>query len=480
MMHPTLKIEHITATARQNGAELTPCHIFGIFLYDKSLSQGRNFWILADETCSRGVEIRILSDISNYPCPKPGDVVRIHRLNFDKNKGFPIVFSAKDVVVWRSFRNDPVPIHSSEKPTITDEDLTRRDELERFYLSKITSINKILNLEVNARTDLLDVSGRIENKSNDSYCNLIITLNDGSGIIDVRVFKKQNDEEDKVHYLRASELNKGDYMIVHNAKYSSRACLLDLSANLRYCRWLRKVEILSHLGRELTHNLTSKENHNPLDDDDDKTETNNNTSQTTNPVDVQQSQPRRSKRLQARQEANGSQSSLGTPSPKKPAVGEPLPEFTAISNIEKTSGYRFYDLAGQVRGQPNEAPTFQNWCFQLYDGSKPVPPSFYSDNLLEPLEDCVTILVYSKQKPEDTSEHIDKVKCLKEGDFVYIKNIRATWTYGKLRLDLSANLQHGKSISIVNKNSRLGGRLVELCAFPQVEELTEQPSEESF
>lgn len=479
MVVPTLKLEHII-----HEPAFASCHIFGLFLYHDTFHT-TNYWILIDETNSRGVKIKLAGDLSNYPKPKPGDVIRIHRLLLDKATKMPYIVHPRNVIVWTSFKKEPTVITVANSPTIGDEDNVRRAELERFFISTITPIARLSNPGI-LPTNHFNVAGRVEKISKDDYSNIILRINDGYNEIDLRVFPKRNDIEDGSHYESASKLQIGDLILVTNVKLLPRI-LLDLSANLKSGKWLRVVENESNLGRELNEKLKplmdAEQNGSKKVKAVERTiEPNNNSSQ----------EPRRSKRLQSMKtsssQSSGASSSLGSPSPKKvpiidtssKIVNSNIPIYTKIASLKPDNYSHYYDIAGQVRGLPQEAPSFKNWLIQLYDGSTPCPQSYWTDLLKEPQENCVSILVYSKQKETDTSQHVDKVMRLKEGDFIYIKNIKSSWNEGKLRLELSANLLHGKSIEVIDKDTPFGIHLIEQCTFPQVEELTEEPSQDSI
>lgn len=462
MAVPILKLSQLSQAAESSSL----CNIFGIFR-----NQEANYWNLIDESSSSVTKIKLCGNIKRYPTPIHGDIIRIHRLSFDNISKIPIIFDPRNVLIWTSFEGSPrPPITVAKNPTIETADEDRRYALEKYFLTLLTPIHRLTKNQ--SSETYFSVAGRVDEVTKDEYSHINLMINDGTDRINLRVFKKENIMEVETHFETASNLQIGDFIVASSTKLIRGK--LDLSANLLYGRYLRGIDRNSILGKELCRKLGINEtqpNFNMIDN-----EQNNNSS-----LESTSSQPRRSKRIRDKNGSSITPTRSITPSPKKVAHDVVIQEHIKVRDIPQFNNYhRYYNLAGQVRGQPNETPTFQNWVFQLHDGSVPVPQSFHADLVNEPVENCVTILVYSKQKPTDTGAHIEQTKQLCEGDLVYIKNLRTSWINNKLKLEMNANLTHGKSIEKLKKDSPLGIQLIEQCSFPQVEELTEDPSQESI
>ena len=110
---------------------------------------------------------------------------------------------------------------------------------------------------------------------------------------------------------------------------------------------------------------------------------------------------------------------------------------------------------------------------QIYDGSKHNLSSFYSSEVDRVMPDCVLVKVYSKQKESDTDEHIAKASRLEEGELIMIKNVKTSFRGGKLKLELSANKSHDKSLNVIDKNSLFGRKLLDIIENPIVDGLDE-------
>lgn len=451
---PTLKLDDVHLISQGLILDVTLCNVFGIFK-EESTTRHSHFWVLKDETRVNGVRIKLCGDISNYPKAKTGDIIRIHRLSFDRNTKDPIVSHARNVVLWHSHQYEPTPITIANTPTICDDDIERRRTLEDLFCSMVHKISELTSKH--KEMVYCDVAGRLDEKSLDSYGNMILKICDGTGEIDVRVFPKRFPLESEIHHKVAVELKLKEYIIVTNVKYDHR--YLNLSANTTCGKSIRSVERSSILGVLLSESLV------PIEE---ITENGSQSAQGAGPT------LRRSPRLLAQQQSPTINPINNNNNDRAEAV-DPLSEYTKIAGIkkEREGFYNFYDIAGQVRSTPNETKLYSNWVFQLYDGSTPNFTSFYSDEVKEPVQDCFTILVYSNQKPGDTDAHINSVKSLHEGDLVAVKNVKASWKEGKLKLEMNANLKNGKSINVIEKDSQLGISLLEVVTNPIVEELLE-------
>lgn len=417
------------------------------------------YWHLADDSCL-DIKIKLCGPLDNYPIPIPGDIVRIHRLTFDRNTKDPVILSGKNVVIWRGFKENPTPITKANNPTLTENDTKRRKELEIYHESLVSTVDLIKLVK------FYTVAGQIENISEDQYTNTLLKFRDGTGSLTLRVFPKRNENEDNTHYETASRLVIGDFIIATAASLDkSKPDLLNLSANTKYGRYLCKVEPNSYLGRKLTLAIEAATVENIVPSSTSHTEQPTNQAQK-RPIGPLSESPlpvRRSPRLNARVSSVHSSRLLASVLCDEDSQ---IPKYTQVRDIPVKKAYEFYDLAGQVRGTPNETLQFNNWVFQLFDGSKLEHGSFYDDEVREREPCCAVILVFSKQRETDTEQHIEAVKKLKPGDFVHIKNAKASWKEGKLKLEMSANLAHGKSITVIDKTSRFGEMLDDIVSNP--------------
>lgn len=446
----TLPLDEVRLSATDSSIKY--CHTYGVFL-----EENKKVWKLADETCVRGIEITLNGKLDTYPKPLPGDIVRIHRLTCDISRQ-PTIPLPINVVLWRSFLFEPVAITTAKQPTLTEEDTHRRRILETFYCSTLDKLATTLE-----HGNFYNVCGRVENIGT-SFDNILLELNDGTGKSWVRVFKPIVPIETNLHFETASKLKTGDLVVVTNVKCYSHAktTTLDLSSNLNKGKSIRVVESNSILGTKLKESLNIEKEPNGIESDIAQQSARN----TQKRQNSQESQPlRRSARL------NNNTPNQSQEQPSNADEEEEIPKYTMISDIkrEDNSFYNFYNIAGQVHGKPI-LNKYGHWVLQLCDGSR-LNFSCYDDQMLEQkIPNCATIIVYSKQKPFDTDEHVEKVKKLEEGQLVFIKNIKASWRDDKLRLELNANLQHGKSINLINVTSRFGIMLLNIVTRPPNEE----------
>lgn len=154
----------------------------------------------------------------------------------------------------------------------------------------------------------------------------------------------------------------------------------------------------------------------------------------------------------------------------------PLTKRTPFDQIiPKPMPYCFYDIVGQVRAAPHVTSKYNNCVLQIYDGSLHKHQNFYALEVERVMPNCVLLYIYSKQKEEDTDEHIEKSKKMVEGDLIYVRNVKASFRDGKLKLELSANKVHGKSINVIDKNSDTGKALLNIVENPLVEGIDEIP-----
>lgn len=472
MSPQTLDLEEVSILSRSDSPEKCLFHLFGVFFREEK-TQTITYWWLHDASHIGGLRIKLCGSLDQYPKPKPGDIVRIHRSSIDRNTRLPIILSPKNIIVWPSFKHKPVHLTIAKNPTITDEDEIKRRRLEQYFCSTLHKIEEVKAQRV-PRGQFVNIAGRVDDIGKDPYGHLLLVVNDGSGTITVRVFAKRNPYDSNAHYEVASELKSGDFIVAISTKIDNQGVKLQLSANTQWGRSLRVVEKASMLGVTLDEALSGQDLPQV-----NVTEVNNEPQLISSQGSGFSDAPiRRSPRIRELKERQTNQSSPSpptssqattTPQPELP----PLPSYTNISDlrIQRDGFFEFHDIAGQVRGEPNETKLYKNWVFQLYDGSSHRFASYYIDEVREPIKDCVTVLVYSKQKETDTDRHIECVKKLQEGDLVIMKNVKVSWRNGKIKLEMNANLVNGKSIEVIDKNSRFGKALLDIVTNPDVEEL---------
>lgn len=465
MSHKTLEQIRVLVNTLNENRKWEPCHLFAFFLHSER-DANTYYWVLGDETLMGGYKIKMAPQIEDLPEAKPGDIIRIHRLSFDSVVKAPLAYH-KNVVVWPSFRQETKPVTKAARPTITADDEQRRRKLEALYCSRIFQINDLKNHHNSG--NLLQTAGQIVKKEKDLFGHLLLTLYDGTATITARVFHRSEDSryfnETNDHFDYASLQNVGNFIFINNVKLDKRNDYLNVSANSAYGKCLREVEKVSILGSRITHSI---EEHVTV-------------------IEPQSKEPpasaapplRRSPRFQTGtiEEPIDILGSSQSQSQESQCETKPIiyPDYTKLKDIKRTfNGYEFYDIVGQVRSKPTLTRSFNNWVLQLYDGSKIDYTSFYIEEVHEPVQDCVVVLFYSKQKPTDTEKHIETVRKLHDGDLIMIKNVKASWKNDRLKLDLSANLEHGKSIEMIDKEGDFGRKLMEIVTNPIVEELLVQ------
>lgn len=479
MSPPVLNLNEVKALTHTCSPEFTRCHVYGLMLREVKV-RSQTYWVLSDETSSMGLQLRLQGQLDNYPRARPGDTVRIHRLSI---KQVPEISHPSTVVIWPAGKYKPVPTHTSVKPTISKEDDERRRQLELLFHSKLTNLK-----DLQCGSYYFAVAGRVKSINKDQFQNLELEFTNGSEDRVLRIFKKNKDDEDSSHYEVAQALQPGDLIYATNVKVDTNSKKLNLSANLEYGRWLRTVEPESVLGVKLAEHCPAPPKRSSTDGNDSSTslDTLNNNQQSKRmrvyPIITRSQSKRNQDSPQDRCESTVSSGSQ-IPEPHFELIEPPktiIPKFTKFADIAKKSnsdGYEFYDIVGEVRGYPHETSNFGNWVFQLYDGSKHNHISHHITEFEEPEDKCLVVIVYSKQKENDTDQHIDQARKLKPGDLVYIRNIKATWVQDRLKLELSANLSHNKSIEVIDRDSDFGQVLTNIVSFPEGSETHRDSSE---
>lgn len=516
------QIKVIAENRTNDNDDIKLCHTYGIFI--KKYIQGNDtYWNLIDTympVINQGLNIKLSGNLDQYPLVKPGDIVRIHRLTFDELKKCPKIPTGLNVLAWRVHQRNPIAIHTSRKPTKSPNDEPMRMKLEILYSNLRT---KIVELNNERTGGFFTVAGQLKAKCADKYGHLICKINDASGDCDLKVFAKNDLKESADHFEAAASIKEGEYLIATMVKFATKSPVLTLhlSANLENGKSIMKVDKDSILGLALTAKFDEAKGlspRKPLANHDDNNEASQEqqVSQDSSDVGSQaQSQPRlrRSPRLNpetttdasSQSDASQTSSTIQTTSPirqnppvhssspthQSPTIAVPssLPSQDQNNNVhqykskkladlpKKPDGkFEFYNLAGQVRGQPQECRQFKNWFFQLYDGSRPITYQDYNLKRIDnPVEDCTTIIVYTPQKNDDINDHIDRVKTLKDGDLVYIHNVKAKWREGyKLSLEINPNSAHGKRIEVIDKSSSFGRQLIESLTPLDAEELYDE------
>jgi hypothetical protein len=432
-------------------------HVYGIFRKETTFRSGFH-WFIYDE--NKEIQIRPAGNYTDYPRPKPGDIIRIHRLRVNSSLKIAEIPMARNVVIWPAFQHEPKPISVARNPTLDENDKTRRRILEAYFCTRIAKLNDIAS---NRQNDVFydAVAGRFESVSVDAYGHLEIMFTDGTASMVLRVFCKFKELEDDTHFKIASELKKGQYFVATNVKYDAYK-RLNLSANLMHGRSIRPVEQSSILGMKLTESLGAIDQ---------------GSSQVTATSNGTQSQPRRSPRLlHQNQDENcpnsQSQAQIDDPAGTTSQIVENFPKFTQFSDIQrKEYGYDFYDLVGQVRDKPRLTSTFGNCLLQIFDGSLHEFTNYFAPDVEHPLDGCLILLVYSKQKESDTNEHFEKAMSLQEGDIIHVTNVKVSFVQGKIKPELSANKSHNKSINKIGKRTPFGRKILNMAETPQVAEL---------
>lgn len=480
--HPTLTLEQVSVLVTNPNPRHNLFHTFGLFKQELSLTGG-TFWGLYDEFKNE-LHIELTGSITDYPRPKPADIIRIHRLKVDTVKRVARVTHPRNVIVWPAFQYNPTPITIARSPTICVDDINRRRTLESYFTTKITRIKEIIANRATCGI-YYNVAGRVNNSVLDSYGHREIDFTDGTGKFVIRVFAKKQDNEDDRHFIEAEKLRIGDLFVATNVKIDKTRTKVDLSANLYYGRSLRSVESTSILGQSIREMIGPDGDLNHHDDQpctSSQTQNNSSTPEVT--------RLRRSSRLNDgnSHDCNHNESNVDLEEQNLALVesyssshstGEPaedIPPYTKFSEFQKEEDgkFQFYDVAGQVRGEAHETSLFNNYVFQLYDGSKHNHSNHHLYEIKDFNEGCLIIYVYSKQKDSDTNEHFEKAKSLKEGDLVFIRNLKVTFKQGKIKLEMSANKSHNKSINVIDKNSNFGIRILDDVENPYVEELAEE------
>jgi len=504
---PTLNLEQVDLLSQASCPAHDYFHLFGIFRKEDSFSSGV-FWTLFDEF--KEIKIRQNGDLSTYLKPKAGDIVRLHRVKINSNKQ-PEIQAPNSVVIWKGFDADPQPLTTARHPTINDDDKQRCKALQKFYSSKITRIGEMNGRAAPGGILYLMVAGRLDHRSVNAYGHLELKFSDGTGEQQLTVYAKDQTKsfEDDAHFIIARELELGDYFTATNVKYDRSKKTLQLSANLQHGRSFRLVHKDSTLGLILSTSLAetnSQENLHIRTSEtvaDDRRQLNG--SQNSDRPAGRRKSPRLSqkqndsqnsevepppqaidgKNLQSRQVTplRSSPPSVNLTHPTiddRPGSVDSNPKYTKFSEIkQRGSGYDFYDIVGQVRAEPKITATFGNCLLQIYDGSDHNYKSFYELEVEKILPGCLIMQVYSKQKDTDTAEHFERAKRLKEGELIYVKNVRASFISGKLRLELSANKSHDKSINVIDKDSIFGRNLLSIVENPIVEGINEPVESDS-
>lgn len=460
---PILDLDGVFRWSETNNSNKEFCHTYGVFLREE-ITNNNTYWVLCDDT-KQSLSIKLCKEREkvNYPHPKPGDVVRIHRLAINNVTKEPMVTQPRNIVFWPAFQFDPRPEYTANNPTLGEEDREKRRSLETFYCGLINQVKSLRE-----RTGkIYNVAGRVDDIRRDTYQNILIEFTDGTGTgpATLRVFPKLKNFESDEHFKVAQSLVKGDYIMAANAKMDSRSDKLNLSALTLLGRSLRTVDKSSVLGIRIAQLLEAKQNVNS-----------NGLSQTSDksPTIPLRRSPRLNPQVQQSNVTNLIDATTNCP------PTETKLDFTKLEDIRHQDDgfYKFYDLLGQVRGDICETRSYQNIVFQLYDGSKPSYKSYFVEEVKHPMENCVCILVYSKQRENDTDQHIEAAKKLVEGDLVYIKNVKVSWKNGKAKIEVNPNLEHGKSIRVIDKASSVGQTLLQEVSNPKTSELEEEFMEE--
>lgn len=501
-----LRPETITldeVAVQRHAPTLKDYDVYGIFKQAESKPPS-TFWVLRDESRQEGEQFKLEGPIENYPDPKPGDIVRIHRAFTDKLFKVPKVAKGQDVVIWRAHKYKPVAITKAKTYSVVDDEAKRR-KLECLYCSWLTKLS-VVNVQPNLKPPY-DVCGRIGAKRFDAYGNLLVTIDDGTGHIDIRIFPKKLDFETNDHFDTAYHAEVGDFIVVTGTK-PNKQNNLDISANLMLGRSLRLVEPQSILGVLLAEALGGQETgfvptledpngnglrrsprllaqkasatyaeHNYANKRRVDSEQSPPTILTANPVvtyNTTSTSTDTNHHLHPNESTNGPQQQAERTAIRQLVAETQQFDLTKLCDIKFSSdnSKRFFNIAGQVIGEP-VVNGYGHCVFQLFDGTPPHYASADSGEFEKPAPDSVTVVVYRRQKDTDTNEHIEIAQKLRGGDIVRVNNVRAYTRNSRLKIELSANLTNNKSIKPVDKTSELGIRILEQVNNPYLDVLSE-------
>lgn len=507
---PTLNFEEFrewmsAQEAKSSEVGESLCNIWGSFRFEERTNSG-TYWHLADEERLTGIRILMHVDAKfeeKLPKVKPGYVVRIHRVYYNKKLREAGIKHPNTVVCWSIYQQVPTPLTIAKNPTITEVDEKRRKELEFFFIRNIEKAKELAASRIPGRSSIT-VAGRLKDKFKDQFDHIRLHFEDGTGQFAVRIFKPNKPHDTVDHYETALTLEPGDLFVVTGSTMHKSFTVVDLSCNLSDGRSIRKLDDpLCALAVTLNEDL-KKLNPPPAPAPPPPPpqarpqDLNNNSSQdSTGPVqnvEPAQKRLRRSPRLN-QEVAQSSQSSayssqvsivpLQEVPPKPIEQPQPLPSYTTLEEIESgmrrsgRSSYQFFDIAGQIRGVPNETPKYNNMVLQFFDGSKNTIKSFHVDLATDVVEECVTILVFNpaENRPQDTKKHIEDAKKLKEGDLVLIRNVKVQIRDDKFSFELASNNCNGKGIYLQEPNSKFGMHIEARVNNPPFEEEDIAPPE---
>lgn len=476
---PTLNLaqveDRIAQIDNNNGDQtLELFHVFGIYRYEISRPGGHQ-WLIFDE--HKEIPFRLGGNFMEYPRPKTGDIIRIHRSRINKEFKIAEIVKAINVIIWPAFQHDPKPISVAKTNTIDDTDNRRRRILEAYFCTRVFKPTEVLD---NLHKHYDAVAGRVESITSDCFGHLEITLIDKKAKVILRVFRKIENYDDETHFNVASELNPGQYLVATVVGVDSKKRLY-LSANTKQGRSIRPVEESSILGAKLTESLGTV---------DDVSQASTSSTKTNSSSNGSQGALRRSQRFAQKNQQDENRQEVVAKSkacvkstetsnsvaPVEIRVSSPiLPKYTLFSDIQRrVSGYDFYDIVGQVMDKPRLTPSYGNCVLQIFDGSRHDFINYFGQEVEHPNPGCLILLVYSKQKDYDTNEHLEKAMTLKEGDIVHVKNVKISFAGGKIKPELNANKSHDKSINVIDKRTCFGKKILDMALNPQVDELRDE------
>lgn len=523
---PTRNLEEVHYAALNESEKPDLCHVYAI-LRREEVKGSLHMWYLFDEFMELAVSL--CGRLEEYPRPKPGDVVRIHRLRIDTKKRRPEIMMGRNVVYWPAFQYDPKPVATAKDPTIAEEDNDRRRVLETLYSSTITRCLDILRSnDLDNHTWFTAVAGCVEDNHLDMFEHHEIQFRDGTEppvrpdqyrvLPTLRVFKPTGPQDSSSHYEVAKMLRKGQYFVATNVKLA-RNHRLNLSANEHFGRSLRHVEEASILGVKLKESLGEPECNVTVDLQEPSSSQQPSSQQPSSQLpssqqpsiqrpSSQQTVNSNGKLVPLRRSPRFSQNPDASQNPQPPktdgqtttetaqstnhavapattvanvAKREPDLSFSRLSEIKpKETGYDFYNLIGQVRGMPQLTKQFNNCVLQLFDGSRHSFASHYDDEFEQMIDGCLVLHVYSKQREHDTNEHFERAMSLKPGDIIFVRNVKVSSRASRVKLELQANKLHNKSINLVDTDSSFGRKILDIVQTPQVEEIfTDEASDSS-
>lgn len=254
--------------------------IYGIFVFEDLLSQACRIWKLMDESCPEGMKIRLVGLHQPFPKPLSGDIIRIHRLDIKYGTAYPECSQPANIVIWPGFQALDCPhISVSRNPTLTQEDFTRKSDLEEFFsFTKIEDIGPSSGSHVNLAGKIIAL-----NTCDEVYGNFLLQIFDGSKfrtpfhclfsesidpkpsvdkrILDnsviIKIYSKQRSSDTDAHVNTVRDLKVNDFIYIANVRMTwvSGRIKFELSSNLLFGKCVRKIDKRSIVGERISRDV---------------------------------------------------------------------------------------------------------------------------------------------------------------------------------------------------------------------------------